>query len=150
MTIDIPEQVSLSLDNLQRSALKSLMDHAPPGFTFDELLQLVLLKGLAALVRGRELPGIGEEIIQEAQADLPSGTRSPPNSLRVSHDYIGFFIEEHDDEALEELRTQHPFVDEDELCRIVFNAGLRAVPNDDVAQRSLTAAVWTEVDGSKR
>lgn len=146
---DIPEQVTLPTSRLERSALRSLMANAPPGFTFDELLQLVLLKGLAALVRGRELPGISEEITQEAQARLPSRT-SPSNSQRVSHDYIGFFIEEHDDQALEELRTQHPFVDEDELCRIVFSAGLRAVPDDDAAQRSLTAAVWTEADGSKR
>lgn len=151
MTKDIPEQVTIPLGNLQRSTLKALMDKAPPGYQLDELLELVFMKGLATMVRGRELPGISEEeILEAAMTDLPSGARSLSNSPRVSHDYLGFFIEAHHDQALQELAARHPFVDEDELCRIVFSAGVRALPDDDVAQRCLTAAVWIKPDGSNR
>lgn len=147
---DIPEQVTIPLGNLQRAALKSLMDHAPPGFRFEELLELVLIKGVAALVKGRNLDATHQEIVREAEADLPTGTDGPSNGHRVSVDYVGFFIEADDDQALEELAAQHPFVDEDELSRVVFSAGLRALPNDDDAQRSLMTAVWIEADGSNR
>lgn len=150
MTSNIPEEVTIPLGNLQRSALRSLMDRAAPDYRFDELLQLVFIKGMAALVKDRELPGISEEIIQEAQTDLPSGRKTLSKHPRVVADYLGFAIQADEVEALDELVAQHPFVDEDELCRIVFSAGLRALPQDDAAQRGLTAAIWTQADGSNR
>jgi hypothetical protein len=147
---DIPERVTIPLGKLQRSALRSLMDHAPPGYRFEELLELVLMKGLAALVKGRSIDAAHQEIVRQAEADLPSGTDGPSDGQRVSVDYLGFFIEADDDRALEALVAQHAFVDEDELCRIIFSAGLRAIQHDDVAQQCLTAAVWTNADGSIR
>jgi len=147
---DIPEQVTLPIGNLQRSALKSLMDHAPHGYPFEELLQLVFVKGLASLVKGRRLERTHTEVLQRAEADLPQGTGGTSEAPRLSADYLGFFIEADAERALQELAAQHPFVDEDELSRIVFSAGLRALPNDDGAQRSLMTAVWVKTDGSIR
>lgn len=138
MTNDIPEQTTIKLPSLQRSALRSLLNAAPPDYRLDDLLELVVIKGIAALVKGRELPGISDDIREKADAPLPSGSGGVKGE-RVSEDYVGFFITPDQDAALLEVEERFPLVDEDEVLRIVLDAGLRALPRDPVAQRRLDA-----------
>lgn len=139
---DIPEQATIKLPNLQRSALKSLLDSAPPNYSIHDLLELVLVKGIASLVKGRELPGLGEEIQEKSKESLPTCDRAS-KLRRVSADYVGCAIEAHHLAALEELECRFPLVAEDELLRILLDVALRALPYDLVAQRRLNAVVFT-------
>lgn len=140
---DIPEQATINLPNLRRSALKSLLDNAPPNYQLDDLLELVVIKGIAALLKGRELLGLGEEIEAKFEASLPACNRIL-RRRRVAADYVGCSIEAHQRAALEELEDRFPLVDEDELLRILLDVALRALPHDVVAQRRLNALVFTD------
>lgn len=140
---DIPEQATIKLPSLQRSALKSLLDGAPPNYSLHDLLELVLVKGIASLVKGRELPGLGEEILEKSKASLPTCNRISKRR-RVAADYVGCSIEAHQRAALEELEDRFPLVDEDELLRILLDVALRALPDDVVAQRRLNALVFAD------
>ncbi len=140
---DIPEQATISLPNLQRSALKSLLDNAPPNYQLDDLFDLVIIKGIAALVKGRELPDSSGEIYERSKASLPMCNRVS-KGRRVAADYVGCSIEIHQQTALEELEERFPLVDEDELLRILLDVALRALPHDVVAQRRLNALVFTD------
>lgn len=140
---DIPEQATIQLPNLQRSALKSLLDSAPPNYALHNLLELVVVKGIASLVKGRELPGLGEEILEKSKASLPRCNRISKRR-RVTADYVGCSIEAHQRAALEELEGRFPLVDEDELLRILLDVALRALPHDAVAQRRLNALVFAD------
>lgn len=139
---EIPPEVILPLPNLQRSALRSLMNAAPPGYTLVALLDLVLTKGLAAVMKGRELP-ISEEMAERAQASLPSGKSKVVKVPRVAADYVGFSIEPHQQAALEALEGRFPLADEDELLRILLDVALRALPHDALARTRLDAATVT-------
>lgn len=143
MTNDIPEQVTINLPNLHRSALKSLLDCASPNYSLHDLLELVLVKGIASLVKGRELPGLDEAIQEKSKASLPTCNRISKRR-RVAADYVGFRIEAHQRAALEELEARFPLVDEDELLRILLDVALRALPDDVVAQRRLNALVFAD------
>src|SRR5689334_4153223 len=98
---DIPEQATIKLPNLQRSALRSLLDRTRPDYSLDDLLQLVITKGIASLVSGREL----REIHVHAEAHLPTGNQASTRQ-RVAADYVGFFIEPHQQTALKELEER--------------------------------------------
>lgn len=143
---DIPEQATIRLPNLQRSALKCLLDGAPPNYSLHELLELVLVKGIASLVKGGELPGLGEEIQEKSKASLPTCNRISKRR-RVAADYVGCSIEAHQRAALEELEDRFPLVAEDELLRILLDAGLRALPNDAIARERLDAVGSFPADG---
>lgn len=146
MTNDIPEEATIKLHNLQRSALKSLLDDAPPDYRLDDLLDLVIIKGIAAIVNGRELP----EIHVQAEADLPTSNRAS-RAQRVAVDYLGFSIEPHQQAALKELEERYPLVDDEELGRILLDAALRALPHDDLAQQRLgdSFTSWFAHEGAK-
>ena len=136
---EIPEQVTLHLHNLQRAALRSLLDNAPREYQLDDLLELVVIKGLASLVKDRELPGISEEIKEHARESLPR-RRSTSTASRVAADYVGFSIDPQQRAALEELEERFPLADEDELLRILLDVALRMLPHDDIAMRQLGGA----------
>jgi hypothetical protein len=140
---DIPEQATINLPNLQRSALKSLLDNAPPHYQLDDLLELVIIKGIAALVKGRELPDISDEIHERAKASIPMGNRAS-RGPRVAADYVGCSIDAHQRAALEELEGRFRLVDEDELLRVLLDVALRALPEDAIAQARLNAVVFTD------
>lgn len=140
---DVPEQATINLPNLQRSALKSLLDNAPPNYQLDDLLELVLVKGIASLVKGRELPGLGEQIREKSKASLPTCNRISKRR-RVAADYVGCSIEIHQQTALEELEKRFPLVDEDELLRILLDVALRALPHDAIARARLNALVFSD------
>lgn len=129
----IPERATIKLPNLHRSALRSLLDAAPPNYHLDDLLELVIAKGIAALVKGRELPGSHE---QAEVATLPMGKRATKGQ-RVAADFVGFHITADQQAALKELEERNPLVDDDEMGRILLDAGLRALPHDEIAQKRL-------------
>jgi len=139
----IPEQVTITLPTLQRSALQTLMDAAPPGYQLGELLELVLIKGIATLMKRRELP-VSDSLAERAQASFPSGKSRVVKTPRVAADYVGFSIEAHQQVALDELEERFPLLDEDEVLRILLDAALRALPHDVVAQRRLNALVFVD------
>ena len=140
---DIPEQAKIKLSNLQRSALKSLLAGAPANYSLHDLLELVLVKGIASLVKGRELPGLDEAIQEKSAASLPTCNRISKRR-RVAADYVGFQIEAHQRAALEELEDRFPLADEDELLRILLDVALRALPHDVVAQGRLNGLVFVD------
>lgn len=139
----IPERVTIPFPNLQRAALKSLLEQAPSGYSLDDLLELVVIKGIAILVKGRELPGVGDEILEKSQASLPTCHRIS-RGRRVAADYVGFSIDAHQRGALEEVEDHFPLVDEDELLRILLDVALRALPDDAIARSRLNAIAFTD------
>jgi hypothetical protein len=148
MKNDIPEQITIQLPNLHRSALKSLLNGTSPDYSFDDLVQLVLTKGIASLVQGRSLPGISDKIHQDATTRMPSGSGGL-KAERVSADYVGFFVTANQNAALVELEDRFPLADEDEVLRILLDAGLRALAQDPTAQGRLDAVgSWPTEGGS--
>lgn len=148
MKNDIPEQTTIKLPNLLRSALKSLLNGTPPDYSLDDLLLLVITKGIASLVKEHELRGISEEIHEKAEESLHKGDRSS-NGQRVAADYVGCHLTADQDAALTELEKRFPLAEEDELLRILLDAGLRALPDDPIARRRLDAVgSWPAEGGS--
>jgi len=148
MKNEVPEQITIQLPNLHRSALKSLLNGTSPDYTLDDLLRLVISKGIASLVKAHELPDISEEIYEDAKVPLPSGSGGVQRS-RVAADYVGFHVTADQDAALTALEDRFPLVDEDELLRILLDAALRAFPHDPIAQARLDAVGnWPAEGGS--
>lgn len=136
---DIPELATIKLANLQRAALASLLKAVPPDYTLQDLLDLVLAKGLCIVLHGRALPP-SPELEEQATASVPLGRESPSKGSRLAADFIGFQIDEEQQAALKELEERFPLVDDDEVGRILLDCALRALPHDDLAQRRLKAS----------
>jgi hypothetical protein len=142
MTIEIREFATVRLPNLQRSAIKSLLEAAGPDYTVSSLLELVLVKGLVAVLKGRPLPEVPDITIrleEQAEASIPVG-RIDAKHPRIASDYVGFSITAEQQAALEELEARYPFLGADEMGRILLDCAIRSLPTDDRAQRLLDAA----------
>src|SRR5580704_8312586 len=112
----IPEEVTIPLQDLQRSALRSLLDSGPAGMDLDELLQGVLITGLAQLLKGRPLAGIADGLEEKAQAFDAMGENSLEAGPRVAADFLGFRIDADQQAALDDLLATYSHLSEDEIC----------------------------------
>jgi hypothetical protein len=131
----IPKEITIPLADFQRAALTSLMAGIANS-DVGEALQLVLAKGLRALLVGQDLPEVKRQLAQGGERDLPEDDhifRSP----RASANYLGFPIDSEREAQLDELLKEHPHLSEEEVCRIVFDFGLRAVQTSPFARRLL-------------
>ena len=133
----ISENITIHLDDLQRCALRSLLDSAPLGMDLDELLRGVLFSGLAQLLKGRALAGSADGLEEKAQAFHAMGERTLVASTRAVEDFLGFPFATDQQAALDDLLTTYSHLSEEEVCRILLDCGLRDVDRDPFAQALL-------------
>lgn len=135
----IPEEVTIPLQELLRSALRSLLDSGPAGMDLDELLQGVLITGLAQLLKGRPLAGIADGLEEKAQAFHAMGEKSLEASPRVAADFLGFSIDDGQQAALDDLLATYAHLTEEEVCRILLDCGLKNLHDDPFVQELLAS-----------
>jgi len=132
----IPKDVTIPFDDLHRSALQSLMNGAPPNYELADLLQLVLTKGLQAMLVGRELPEVTRQSAERSEEPLPQDAYRP-RVPRGATDYIGFPLDREQASELDNLLITYSHLSEEEVCRILLDCGLRDVHRDPFVQELL-------------
>jgi hypothetical protein len=122
----IPKDITIPLGDLQRNAIRSLLQKAPTNYQLSDLFDLILAKGLSALLVCQDLPEVRRQLAERSERSIPEGIER--HSIpRVSSDYVGFPLDAEQDARLEELLKAHPHLSEEEVCRIVLDFGLRAM-----------------------
>lgn len=147
---EIPEQTTVRIPRVCRAAMSSLLKAVPPDYAVQDLLDLIVAKGLCQVLHGRELPPI-PELEKQAKGSVPVGSESISKGKRVASDFIGFQIDETQQAALRELEDRYPLLDDEEMGRILLDCALRALPNDDLAQQRLgdSFTSWFAEEGGK-